>query len=54
MNSDKQNARIESDQALKHAFLPLIKDDTQLFKEYSDNEGFKRFVKDTAFALTYD
>ena len=32
----------------------LLQDDTQLFKQFSDNEGFRRWLTDTVFALTYE
>ena len=53
VNSDKQNARIEHDKALGRVILNLMKDDTQLFKQYSDNDQFKRWIGETVFALTY-
>jgi len=31
----------------------LLKDDTELFKQFSDNESFRRWLTDTVFALTY-
>jgi len=31
----------------------LLKDDTELFKQFSDNNGFKRWLSDTIFRLTY-
>ena len=52
-NSDKQNARIEHDKALGRVVLDLMKDNTQLFKQFSDNEQFKRWLGATVFALTY-
>ncbi len=52
-NSDKQNARIEHDKALARVVVSLLKDDTQLFKQFSDNESFRRWLTDTIFALTY-
>ena len=52
-NSDEQNARIESDRALDRVILALMKDDTQLFKQYSDNDQFKRWIGERVFALTY-
>ncbi len=52
--SDKQNARIEHDKALWRVMTALLKDDTQLFGEFSDNEGFRRWLTDTVFALTYE
>ena len=53
VNSDKQNARIEHDKALGRVILNLMKDDTQLFKQFSDNDQFKRWLGETVFALTY-
>ena len=32
----------------------VLKDDTVLFKQFSDNEGFKKWLTDTVFALTCD
>jgi type I restriction enzyme R subunit len=31
----------------------VLKDDTELFKQFSDNEDFKKWLTDTVFALTY-
>ena len=53
-NSDRENARIEHDKALKRVMLSLMKDDTQLFKLFMDNESFRRRVTETVFSLTYD
>jgi type I restriction enzyme R subunit len=52
-NSDKQNARIEHDKALMRVMTAVMKDDTELFKQFMDNEGFKRWMTDTVFGLTY-
>jgi len=52
-NSDKQNARIEHDKALIRVMTAVLKDDTELFKQFSDNEGFRRWLSDTIFAMTY-
>jgi type I restriction-modification system DNA methylase subunit len=41
-NSDKQNARIEHDKVLAGVIVGLMKDDTELFKQFSDNPEFKR------------
>jgi type I restriction enzyme R subunit len=30
-----------------------MQDDTELFKQFSDNEGFRRWLTDTVFGLTY-
>ncbi len=53
-NSDKQNARIEHDKALGGVIIGLMKDDTELFKQFSDNPEFKRWLADTIFYATYD
>ncbi|MGH7099489.1 MAG: hypothetical protein ACREE4_17755 [Stellaceae bacterium] len=53
-NSDKQNARIEHDKALGNVIIGLMKDDTELFKQFSDNPEFKRWLADTIFSATYD
>ncbi len=53
-NSDKQNARIEHDKALVRVMTALLKDDTELFKQFSDNPGFRRWLTDRVFDLTYE
>jgi type I restriction enzyme R subunit len=53
-HSDRQNARIEHDKALARVMTAVLKDDTELFKQFSDNESFRRWLTDTVFALTYD
>jgi type I restriction enzyme, R subunit len=53
-NSDKQNARIEHDQALVRVMTSVMKDDTELFKQFMDNESFKRWMTDAVFRITYD
>ncbi|MBW7933113.1 MAG: type I restriction endonuclease subunit R, partial [Gemmatimonadaceae bacterium] len=53
-NSDRQNAKIEHDEALKRVMTAVLKDDTELFKQFMDNEGFRRWMTDTVFGLTYD
>ena len=32
----------------------VMKDDTELFKQYMDNPGFKRWMADTVFGLAYE
>ncbi len=53
-NSDKQNARIEHDKALARVMTAVLKDDTELFKQFSDNESFRRWLTDLVFGLTYE
>ena len=32
----------------------VLKDDTELYKQFSDNESFRRWLTDMVFALTYE
>ena len=41
------------DSALARVMTAMMKDDTELFKQFMDNEGFKRWLTDTVFMLTY-
>ena len=52
-NSDRQNARIEHDEALRRVMTAVLNDDMQLFKQFTDNEGFRRELTDFVFGLTY-
>ena len=46
------SARIEHDRALAKVMLSLLKDDTQVYKQFVENESFKRFVTDMVYELT--
>ena len=52
-NSDKENARVEHDRALLRVMTSLMKDDTQLFKLFMDDAGFKRWLTEKMFHMTY-
>ena len=52
-NSDKQNARIEHNKALQRVMMALLSDHTELFKQFSDNQSFNKWLSDTIFGLTY-
>ena len=43
--------RIEHDKALLRVMTNVMKDDTELFKQFMDNEGFKRWMTDRVFEL---
>ncbi|MFM9885392.1 MAG: type I restriction endonuclease subunit R [Burkholderiales bacterium] len=45
-------ARMAHDQALAKVMQHLLKDDTQVYKQFVENESFKRFVGDMVFQLT--
>jgi type I restriction enzyme, R subunit len=53
-NSDKQNARIEHDIALKKVLVGLLSDHTELFKQFSENPAFQKWLADTVFTATYN
>ena len=53
-NSDRQNARIEHDEALNRVMTAVLNDDMQLFKQFTDNEGFRRWLTDAIFSITYE
>ncbi len=39
--------------ALGRVMTDLMQDDTELFKQFMDNEGFKRWMGDAVFGLNY-
>ena len=45
-------ARIAHDQALSKVMQLLLKDDTHVYKQFVENESFKRFVGDMVYMLT--
>jgi type I restriction enzyme R subunit len=45
-------ARMAHDLALAKVMQHLLKDDTQVYKQFVENESFKRFVGDMVYALT--
>lgn len=52
-NNDKKTARIEHDAALQRVMINLLSDHTELFKQFSDNPSFKKWLGDTVFGVTY-
>ena len=50
-NSDEENTRIEHGKALTRVMTALIKDDAELFKQFMDNDSFKRWMTETVFGL---
>jgi type I restriction enzyme, R subunit len=43
-HSDKQNARIEHEKALKRVINAVLKDDAELYRQFSDHPDFKRWL----------
>ncbi|MCB0164029.1 MAG: type I restriction endonuclease subunit R [Anaerolineae bacterium] len=52
-NADPNTARIELDKALLRVMVALMTDYTELFKQFSDDPDFKRWLTDVIFSLTY-
>ena len=50
--SSPHTARMAHDQALAKVMQHLLKDDTQVYKQFVENESFKRFVGDMVYAIT--
>lgn len=53
-NSDKQNAKIESDKALNKAIINVMADNMEVFKQFNDNPSFKKWLADMVFATTFN
>ncbi len=54
LNSDRENARIEHDKALLRVMVSIMNDDTTLFRQFMDNENFKRHLSDWSFSIAYE
>ena len=52
-NNDKPTARVEHDRALQRVLIDMLSDHTELYKQFSDNPAFKRWLTDTIFTVTY-
>jgi type I restriction enzyme R subunit len=52
-HSDKQNARIEHDRALERVVTGMVTDQTELFRLFSDNPSFRKWLADMMFNATY-
>ena len=53
-NSDRENARIEHDRALRRVMTAIMKDDTELFKQFHDNQDFRRWLGGVVFEVAYE
>ena len=43
-----------SEKGLERAMTALLADHTELFKQFSDNDSFRRWLSDMVFAATYN
>ncbi|MCL2364790.1 MAG: type I restriction endonuclease [Defluviitaleaceae bacterium] len=53
-NSDKQEARTESDKVLQAVVFSIMADNMELFKQFNDNPAFKKWLADMVFSITYN
>lgn len=53
MNSDKQNARTESDRATNAAIRATMSSGMELYKAVKENESFRKWIMDMVFNSTY-
>jgi len=53
-NSDKQEARTESDRVLREVVLSIMSDNMELYKHFNDNPVFKKWLSDIVFNTTYN
>ena len=53
-NSDRQNARIEHDRALEQVIVELVTDHAELFKQFTENSDFRRWLADHSFRSSAD
>src|SRR5699024_869777 len=53
-NSDKQNARLESEKALGRVIMNMMADNIEIFKQYNDNDSFKKRLSNLVFDVTYN
>ena len=52
-NSARENARVELDVALRRAIINSLQCSTELYKHYTENADFKRWLHTQIFAATY-
>jgi type I restriction enzyme R subunit len=53
-NSDRQEARTESDRVLQAIIFSIMADNMELFKQFNDNPSFKKWLSDMVFSVTYN
>ena len=51
--SDEANARVEHDRVLEQVLIEMLQCSTELYKEFSENESFRRWLMDMSFSATY-
>ena len=50
---DEENARVEHDRALDDVLIDTIQCGAELYKLYTENEDFRRWLSNRSFSATY-
>ena len=50
---DEENARVEHDRALDDVLIGTIQCGAELYKLYTENEDFRRWLSNRSFSATY-
>jgi hypothetical protein len=50
----EENAHMEHENGLGRVMTAVIKDDTKLFKQFGDNDSFRKWLSEMMFSMTYD
>ena len=53
MHSDRQNAKIEHDAAMKRQITAMLRDNTELYRKYTEDADFQNWLSGVIFAATY-
>jgi hypothetical protein len=53
-NNDVDNAKLALGDALRKVMQGMLRDETQLFKQFADNPDFRKWLTDAIFKSTYD
>jgi type I restriction enzyme R subunit len=53
LNSDRQNAKIEHDAALQRVMNSLMVEQVELFKQFMNNDEFKKWMQKSVFDTNY-
>ena len=53
MHLDRQNAKIERDAALKRQITAMLRDNTELYRKYTEDQAFRDDLNGMIFKLTY-
>ena len=53
MHSDRRNAEIEHDAALKRQITAVVRDNTELYRKSTEDQAFQDDLNGMIFKLTY-